>query len=240
MGATKKIHYRRIMLKFSGEALLGKKSCGIDTAVITNVAQEIKPLLANKVQVGVIIGGGNFFRGAKLKQEMISRITGDYLGMFATMMNALAMRDVFEKLHIPTKIMSALPVPGIIEGHDRVKANHYLNQNFITIFAGGIGNPLVTTDTALSLRGIELNADLLVKATNVDGVYSADPRINPKAKLYTHLNYQQALTKKLAVMDLTAFCLCRDHKMKLRVFNMHKRGALLRIVKGADEGTLVE
>lgn len=227
------------MLKFSGEALLGKGTAGIDTAVIENIANEIKPLVTAKVQVGIIVGGGNFFRGAKLNQALISRVTGDHLGMIATLLNVLAMRDVFTHLNIPTKIMSALPIDGIVECYDCAKAASYLEQNFVVIFAGGTGNPFVTTDTALGLRGIELDADLLLKATNVDGVYSADPLTNPNAKFYSHLSYQEALTKELAVMDLSAFCLCRDHKMKLRVFNMHKRGALLRIIQGFDEGTLV-
>jgi uridylate kinase len=240
MVTTKKPRYRRIMLKFSGEALLGKGDRGIDSTVIENIVCEIKPLIAVKVQIGIIVGGGNFFRGAKLNQDLISRVTADNLGMIATIMNALAMRDVFEHLNIPTKIMSALPIDGIVERYDCSKARDYLEQNFVVIFAGGIGNPLVTTDTTLSLRGIELNADLLLKATNVDGVYSTDPKIDPNAKFYSHLTYQDALNEELQVMDLAAFCLCRDHKMKLRVFNMHKKGSLLRIIQGSNEGTLIQ
>lgn len=240
MATTKKSHYRRIMVKFSGEALLGKGTYGIDSATIKNIANEIKPLIRDKIQIGIVIGGGNFFRGAKLKQNSISRITADHLGMIATIMNALAMRDVFEHLNIPTKVMSALPISGIIEHYNNKEADNYLNKNFVVIFAGGIGNPLVTTDTALSLRGIELNADLLLKATNVDGIYSDNPRTNPRAKFYRHLTYQEVLAKELAVMDLAAFYLCRDHKMKLCVFNIHKKGAILRIIKGINEGTFVE
>lgn len=239
MATTKKSKYQRIMLKFSGEALLGKDGYGIDATTIEKIAHEIKPLVTRKVQTGIIIGGGNFFRGAKLKQNSISRVTGDHLGMIATIMNALAMRDVFEHLNIPTKIMSALPLDGIVERYNYKIADNYLKQNFVIIFAGGTGNPLVTTDTALSLRGIELNADLLLKATNVNGVYSDDPQKNPQAKFYKNLNYREVLAKELAVMDLAAFCLCRDHKMKLCVFNMHKKGALLRIIMGKNEGTLV-
>jgi uridylate kinase len=240
MATTKKPRYRRIMLKFSGEALLGKSGYGIDPAVIENIAHELKPLLVEKVQIGIIVGGGNFFRGAKFNSSLISRVTADHLGMVATIMNTLAMRDVFERANIPTKIMSALPIAGIVECYDCRKAATYLEQNFVVIFSGGTGNPFVTTDTALSLRGIELNADLLLKATNVDGVYSSDPEKNPEAKLYNHLTYQEAVAKELAVMDLAAFCLCRDHKMKLQVFNMHKKGVLLRIIDGEHEGTLVE
>jgi uridylate kinase len=240
MVATKKNYYRRIILKYSGEALLGKNNSGIDTAVIENIAHELKPLIAAKVQIGIVVGGGNFFRGGELNNTHISRVTGDHLGMIATILNALAIREVFTNLQIPTEVMSALPIAGIVEQYNNKKANHYLNSGFIVVFAGGTGNPLVTTDTALGLRGVELNADLLLKATNVDGVYSADPLKNPDAVFYHHLTYQEALAKELAVMDLAAFCLCRDHKMKMRVFNMHKKGALLRIIEGLDEGTLVE
>lgn len=240
MVTAKKVHYHRVIIKFSGEALLGKEKHGIDSAVIESIVHEIKPLVASKVQIGIVIGGGNFFRGAKLNQVGLSRITGDNLGMIATVMNALVMRDMFEYLNIPTKIMSALPLEGVIERYERRQAINYFEQNFVVIFAGGTGNPLVTTDTALSLRGVELGADLLIKGTNVDGVYSADPQTNSQAKFFNHLTYQEALTKELAVMDLSAFCLCRDHKMKLRVFNMHKSGALSRIIMGENEGTLVE
>lgn len=240
MVAIKKACYRRIMLKFSGEALIGNEKFGIDTEIIKAIAEEIKPLIACKVQVGIVIGGGNFFRGAKLNQALISRVTGDHLGMIATILNALAMRDVFERMNVPIKIMSALPIDGIVARYDRSQATDYLDQGFVVVFAGGTGNPLVTTDTTLGLRGIELNADLLLKATNTDGVYSADPRKNSDAKFYDRLSYHEALAKELAVMDLAAFCLCRDHKIKLRIFNMHKKGALLRIIQGSSEGTIVE
>ncbi|MCL5261303.1 MAG: UMP kinase [Gammaproteobacteria bacterium] len=232
--------YQRILLKFSGEALMGKKGFGIDCEVIEHIAREIKPVLDLKVQVGVIIGGGNFFRGSRFNQEKIDRITVDQMGMAATLINALAMRDVFEHTGIATKVLSAISVAGVSEVYDRSNALSLLKNNFVVIFAGGTGIPLVTTDTALSLRGIELKADILLKATNVDGIYSADPVKNSTAKLFHHLSYQEILTKELAVMDMTAFYLCRDHNMRLRVFNMHKPGALLRVVLGADEGTLVE
>ena len=227
------------MLKFSGEALQGKKQHGIDPTVIEKIAAEIKPL-QGRIQLGIIVGGGNFLRGGKLNHSEISRITGDHLGMIATMMNALAMCDIFTRLQIRTKVMSALPVVGMIEGYERAQAADYLEQNFVVIFAGGTGNPLVTTDTALGLRGIELDADLLVKATNVDGVYSADPRTNPQAKLYQKLTYAEALAQELAIMDLTAFYLCRDNKMKLRIFNINKNNALVNIINGKNEGTLIE
>ena len=231
---------KRLVLKLSGEALAGKKECGIDTKIIEAIASDIKSVVAFRIQVGIVVGGGNFFRGAMLNGDGISRITGDHLGMVATMLNAIAMQDIFTRLKVPTKTMSALPIDGLIERYDYRRAIDYLTQGFVVIFAGGIGNPLVTTDTALCLRGIELGADLLLKATNVDGVYSKDPKKNPSAKLYRKLTYDKALAEKLAVMDLSAFCLGRDHKMKLRVFNISKKGALLRIVQGLDEGTLIE
>lgn len=235
----KKNHKLRVVVKLSGEALMGAGDYGICSTVIEEIAEDIKALVAKKVQVGIVVGGGNFFRGARLDGEGISRVTGDHLGMVATMLNAMAIRDIFNRLKIPTNIMSALPIDGLIERYDRNRAIQYLENGFVVVFAGGTGNPFVTTDTALCLRGIEINADLLMKATNVDGVYSADPRKNPKAKFYTHLSYDEALEKKLEVMDYSAFCLGRDHKMKLRVFNIQKRGAILRIIKGLDEGTLV-
>ncbi len=240
MAIANKKKPRRIVLKLSGEALMGKKEAGIDSKIIKDIASDVKALAKSNIQVGIVVGGGNFFRGAMLNGDGISRITGDHLGMIATMLNALAMQDIFTSLGIPTKTMSALPIDGIIERYDCRKANNYLVGGFVVIFAGGIGSPLVTTDTALCLRGIELGADLLLKATNVDGIYSKDPKKNRDAKLYRRLTYGQALAENLGVMDLSAFCLGRDHKMKLRVFNIRKKGALLRIIQGLDEGTLVE
>ena len=232
--------YKRIILKLSGEALVGKRSVGVDIKIVECIAQEIKSVINKGVQLGLVLGGGNFFRGATLEREGISRITGDHLGMIATIFNAVVMRDVFLRLGIPTKIMSALPIYSVVEQFDRLRALDYLAQGFVVIFSGGTGNPLVTTDTALCLRGIELGADLLLKATNVDGVYTQDPQKYPNAKFYNKLTYDQALHERLAVMDFVAFCLGRDHKMKLRVFNIHKKGVLLRIIRGMDEGTLVE
>ena len=231
--------YKRIVLKFSGEALLGQLEYGIDNEILHYLATEIKPVIDRKVQIGLIVGGGNFFRGANLLENGVERITGDHMGMIATLLNALAMRDVFLKENIKTTIMSALPIQGIIPRFNLEKANNFLQQNHLLILAGGTGNPLVTTDTALGLRGVELKADLLLKATNVDGIYSADPKKNRSAKLYDTLTYAEILEKELAVMDLAAFVMCRDHNMKLRVFNMHKKGALLNIILGKAEGTLV-
>lgn len=237
---NKQAVYKKILLKFSGEALMGQKDFGIDSGVLQYISEEIIPVLKINVQIGIVIGGGNFFRGANLFKNGVDRITGDHMGMLATLINALAMRDVFEKNNIPCRVVSAIPINGVIEQFDRVKVLEYLQNGHVVILAGGTGNPLVTTDSAMSLRGIELNADLLLKATNVEGVFSADPNKDPSAKLYHHLTYQEALTKELAVMDLAAFCQCRDHNMRLRIFNMRKFGALYNIVVGEDEGTLVE
>lgn len=231
--------YRRILLKMSGEALMGKSQFGIDANVLDRFGKEILEVAQLGVQVAIVIGGGNLFRGAVLSKAGLDRITGDYMGMLATLMNALALRDAFERANMPTRILSAIPMTGIVDHYDRRKAIHHLQKGRIVIFAAGTGNPLVTTDSAASLRGIEINADAVLKATNVDGVYTADPLKDPKAKRYTHLTYKEALEKELAVMDLAAFCQCRDHNVTLRVFNINKPGALMKVVTGGDEGTVV-
>jgi uridylate kinase len=191
------------------------------------------------VQVAIVIGGGNFFRGASLTRAGINRITGDEMGMLGTVINALVLRDAFENSGLPVRILSAIPVGGLADLFHRRKAIHHLQQGRIVLFAGGTGNPLVTTDSAASLRGIEIGADAVLKATNVEGVYSEDPAKNPHATLYEKLSYQEALEKELAVMDLAAFCQCRDHNMLIRVFNIRKPKALLRVVFGEKEGTIV-
>ncbi len=231
--------YRRVLLKMSGEALMGKGTHPIDPTVLDRLAQEITQIYQHGIQLAIVVGGGNFFRGAALSQAGINRITGDHMGMLATLMNALALRDSLERCGLPVRILSAIAMSGIADLFHQRKAIHHLNQGRVVIFAAGTGNPLVTTDSAASLRGIEVQADVVLKATNVDGVYSADPAKNPDAKLYKHLSYQEALEKELAVMDLAAFCQCRDHKMPLRVFNINKPGALLRVIMGEEEGTLV-
>jgi uridylate kinase len=232
--------FKRILLKFSGEALMGQKEFGIDSEILQYISDEIATVVKLGVEVAIVIGGGNFFRGADLFKNGVDRITGDYMGILATVINALAMRDIFDKNNLPSIVMSAIPMNGIAVPFDRNRAISYLQKGRIVILAGGTGNPLVTTDSAMSLRGVELKADILLKATNVDGVYSSDPSKNPSAKLYKHLTYKEALAKELAVMDLSAFCQCRDHNMRLRIFNMRKFGALFNIVTGEDEGTLVE
>jgi len=237
--SSDKLAYRRIMLKLSGEALSGKTSFGIEPTVLNRLVKEIAEVSKLGVQVGIVIGGGNLFRGAVLSTVGIDRITGDQMGMLATVMNALAMRDALEKTGVATRIMSAIAINGVVETFERQKAIRYLEKNRVVIFAGGTGNPLVTTDSAASLRGIEVGADVLLKATNVDGVYSADPAKDPNATLYQYLTYQEALDKELGVMDLTAFCQCRDHSLPIEVFNINKHDILLDIVKGKQVGTLV-
>jgi len=231
--------YQRVVLKLSGEALMGKSTFGIDPDVLDRLVREIAEITQLGVQVGIVIGGGNICRGASLSAIGINRITGDQMGMLATIMNALAMRDALEAVSISTRILSAIPMSGLVDHYDRRKAIHHLTQKRVVIFAGGTGNPLVTTDSAASLRGIEIGADILLKATNVDGIYSADPARHPQATRYQHLTYQEALDKELGVMDLTAFCQCRDHNLAIRVFNINVPGIMLRIITGADEGTLV-
>ncbi|AAO90887.1 UMP kinase [Coxiella burnetii] len=232
--------YRRVLLKMSGEALMGKGLHAIDPNVLDRMAKDVTQVYQLGVQIAIVIGGGNFFRGAALQAAGINRITGDYMGMLATLMNALALRDAFERSNLPVRILSAIPMTGVADAFHRRKAIHHLQQGRVVIFAAGTGNPLVTTDSAASLRGIEINADVVLKATNVDGVYSDDPAKNPQAKLYKHLSYQEALKKELAVMDLAAFCQCRDYNMPLRVFNINKPGALLSVIMNQEEGTLVD
>lgn len=237
---TNTVAYKRILLKLSGEALSGDTKFGIEPTVLERLAREILEINDLGVQVGIVIGGGNLFRGAALSKSGLSRVTGDQMGMLATMMNALAMQDVFAKAGLAIRLMSSIQVAGVIDLFDRRKAINKLEHGNIIIFAGGTGNPLVTTDSAASLRAIEIKADILLKATNVEGIYSADPAKNPDAELYSNLTFDEALEKELGVMDLSAFCQCRDHDMKIRVFNINKEGALKRIILGEPEGTLVE
>lgn len=238
--ASKDKKYKRILLKLSGEELMGSEAFGIDPKVLDRMSLEIGQLVGIGVQVGLVIGGGNLFRGAALQSAGMERVTGDHMGMLATVMNALAMRDALERSNISARIMSAIPMSGVVDHYDRRKAVQSLAKGEVVIFAAGTGNPFFTTDSAACLRGIEIGADIVLKATKVDGVYSADPKTHPDATLYTHLTYDKVLDDKLGVMDLTAICLCREHRMPLRVFRMSKPGALLNIVVGGDEGTLIE
>jgi len=232
--------YKRILLKLSGEELMGEEGFGIDPKVLDHMALEIGQLIGIGVQVGLVIGGGNLFRGAALHAAGMERVTGDHMGMLATMMNGLAMRDALDRNNISARVMSAIPMSGVVEHYDRRTAMRYLTGGDVVIFAAGTGNPFFTTDSAACLRGIEIDAGIVLKATKVDGVYSADPMKDPEATMFSRLTYDQVIEKKLAVMDLTAICLCREHHMPLRVFRMSKPGALLNIVVGSDEGTLIE
>jgi len=232
--------YKRILLKLSGEALTGRESFGIDPGILDSMALAIGQLVGIGVQVGLVVGGGNLFRGAVLQRAGLDRVTGDHMGMLATVMNALAMRDALERSNISTQVMSAIPMSGVVDHYDRRKAIRALGNGDVVIFAAGTGNPFFTTDSSACLRGIEIGAEVVLKATKVDGVYSADPLKVPDAVRYERLSYDEVLDKKLEVMDLTAICLCRDHNMPVRVFAMEKPGALLNIVRGGDEGTLIE
>ena len=238
--APKDKKYKRILLKLSGEELMGDMGFGIDPKVLDRMALEIGQLVGIGVQVGLVIGGGNLFRGQALSEAGMERVTGDHMGMLATVMNALAMRDALDRNNISARVMSAIPMSGVVEHYDRRKAMRYLEAGEVVIFSAGTGNPFFTTDSAACLRAIEVDAELVLKATKVDGVYDSDPMKNPNAKLYQHLTYDEALDKKLGVMDLTAICLCREQHMPMRVFRMSKQGALLSIVVGGDEGTLIE
>ena len=232
--------YKRILLKLSGEALTGSEKFGIDPRILDQLALEIGQLVGIGVQVGIVVGGGNLFRGAALQSAGLDRVTGDHMGMLATVMNALALRDALERSNIATQVMSSIPMSGVVDHYDRRKAIRALSNGDVVIFCAGTGNPFFTTDSAACLRGIEVDAELVMKATKVDGVYSADPMKVSDAVKYQELSYDEVLDKKLEVMDLTAICLCRDHRMPVRVFKMEDRGALLSIVRGGQEGTLIQ
>ena len=231
--------YQRVLLKLSGEALTGGERFGIDPKVLDQMALEIGQLIGIGVQVGVVIGGGNLFRGAALQKAGLDRVTGDHMGMLATVMNALAFRDALERSGIPSRVMSSIPMSGVVDHYDRRNAIRFLNSGDVMIFAAGTGNPFFTTDTAACLRGIEIDADIVLKATKVEGVYDKDPMAHDDAKMFSELTYDQVLTQKLGVMDLTAICLCQDNDLPLQIFKMDKPGALLNIIRGANEGTII-
>ena len=230
--------YQRILLKLSGEAL-GVDGVGIDPKVLDRTALEIGQLVGIGIQVGLVIGGGNLFRGAALSAAGLDRVTGDHMGMLATVMNALALRDALERANIQTVVMSSIPMSGVVEHYDRRLAIRHLQEGDVVIFSAGTGNPFFTTDSAACLRGIEIEADIVLKATKVDGVYSDDPVTNPSATRFDAITYSKVLDDQLGVMDLTAICLARDHDMPLRVFKLDKQDALLNAVVGDNEGTLV-
>ena len=233
------LKYKRILLKLSGEALQGTLPFGIDPKVLDRMALNIATLIGFGVEVGVVIGGGNLFRGKALSDVGLGRVTGDHMGMLATVMNALAMRDALERIDLPARIMSAIPMLGVVDPYHRRKAITHFRSGHVVLFAAGTGNPFFTTDTAACLRGIEVGVDIVLKATKVDGVYSDDPLKNSEAEKYEFLTYYDVLSKNLEVMDHTAICLCRDHDMPLIVFDMEQENALQDIVTGKKIGTLV-
>ncbi|RJG49065.1 UMP kinase [Motilimonas pumila] len=239
MSTNPKPSYRRILLKLSGEALMGEEGFGIDPKVLERMAQEIKELIELGVQVGLVIGGGNLFRGEGLAKAGMNRVVGDHMGMLATVMNGLAMRDALHRAYVNARLMSAIPLKGVCDDYNWAEAISLLKSGRVVIFSAGTGNPFFTTDSAACLRGIEIEADAVLKATKVEGVYDSDPVKNPEAKLYSEIDYQTVLEKELKVMDLAAFTLARDHGLPIRVFNMNKPGALRRVVMGEDEGTVI-
>ncbi|QKI89238.1 UMP kinase [Thiomicrorhabdus xiamenensis] len=233
------LKYKRILLKFSGEALMGDGEFGLCAQTLRKVVKQVKDLRDLGVEVGIVVGGGNIFRGAQIQGSGIQRTTGDHMGMMATVINALALRDVIESMDIKAQVLSAMSIEGISTGFNANLVKKQLSNGEVVIFAAGTGSPFFTTDTAAALRGVEIDADIVLKATKVDGIYTADPKKDPSAERYTTLTYDEVIQKNLQVMDMTAFVLCRDHKMPIRVFDMFKDQAVIRIVQGEDEGTLV-
>ncbi|HUF20485.1 MAG TPA: UMP kinase [Burkholderiales bacterium] len=231
--------YKRILLKLSGEALMGGDAYGINRETIDRIVSEIKEVVDLGVEVGVVIGGGNIFRGVAPAAAGIDRATADYMGMLATVMNALALQDAMRRVGLKSRVQSALNIEQVAEPYIRGKAMRYLEEGRVVIFAAGTGNPFFTTDTAAALRGMEMNVDIVVKATKVDGVYTDDPKTHADAMRYQRISFDEAIVKKLQVMDATALTLCRDQKLPICVFSIFKPGALKRVVTGEDEGTLV-
>ena len=238
MSAPQPVH-QRILLKLSGEALMGDDAFGINQATIERMVAEVAEVARIGVQVAVVIGGGNIFRGIAGGSAGMDRATADYMGMLATVMNALALADAMGKQGVTARVMSAIDIQQVVEPYVRPKALQYLEEGKVVIFAAGTGNPFFTTDTAASLRGAEIGAEVVLKATKVDGVYTADPMKDPTATRYTRLSFDEAIGRHLGIMDATAFALCRDQKLPIRVFSIVKPGALMRVVMGEDEGTLM-
>ncbi len=231
--------YKRILLKLSGEALMGDDAFGINRSTIVRIVEEVAEVTRLGVEVAVVIGGGNIFRGVAGGSVGMDRATADYMGMLATVMNSLALGDAFEKVGVKARVMSAIAIDQVVEPYVRPTALQYLEEGKVVVFAAGTGNPFFTTDTAAALRGAEIGAAIVLKATKVDGIYTADPKKDPSATLYSSISFDEAITRQLEVMDATAFALCRDQKLPIKVFSIFKPGALRRVVMGADEGTLV-
>ena len=231
--------HKRILLKLSGEALMGDDQFGINRATIMRMVDEIAEVTRLGVEVAVVIGGGNIFRGVAGGAVGMDRATADYMGMLATVMNSLALADAMSKAGLTARVMSAIGIDQVVEPYVRPKALQYLEEGKVVVFAAGTGNPFFTTDTAAALRGAEIGAEMVLKATKVDGVYTADPNKDPSAKRYSQLSFDEAMAQNLGIMDATAFALCRDQKLPIKVFSIFKNGALKRVVLGEDEGTLV-
>lgn len=238
--APRRAAYRRLLLKLSGEALMGEDAYGINRAVLTRVVGEIRDVMATGVELALVVGGGNFFRGVSVGAQGMDRAQADYMGMLATVMNGLALHDGLEKGGVPAAILSGLGIPGVVPAYSRLAALEHLTARRVVIFAGGTGNPFFTTDTAATLRGAEIGADLVLKATKVDGVYDRDPAKHKDAVRYERVTYDEALAKRLGVMDATAIALAREQNLPLRVFSINTPGSLLRVVLGENEGTLVQ
>jgi len=230
----------RFLLKLSGEALAGEADFGIDPDVMRRIGREVVATQELGVEFGLVLGGGNLFRGAALARAGLDRVTGDHMGMLATIMNALAFRDVLRSLGARASVLSAIPMAGMVEGYSQPRALDLMQSGHIVIFAAGTGNPFFTTDSAACLRGIEIGAHLVLKATKVDGVYTSDPHVDSAARRFDHLGYDEIITRNLQVMDMTAICLCRDHKMPIVVFDMNATNALQRIASGERVGTLID
>ncbi len=231
--------FKRILLKLSGEALMGREDYGIDPTILKDLASEIINIAELGIEIGVVIGGGNIFRGAGLAKSGIDRATADHMGMLATVMNSLALQDALEKQGGDARVMSALKINEVCEDYIRRRALRHMEKKRIVIFAAGTGNPFFTTDSAAALRAVEMGAQILLKATKVDGLYTADPKLDPTATKYARVSFDEVLNKKLAVMDATAIALCRDYKMPIRIYNMTAPGELRRLMFGAELGTLV-
>ena len=231
--------HKRILLKLSGEALMGDDQFGINRATIERMVSEVAEVTRLGVEVAVVIGGGNIFRGVAGGAAGMDRATADYMGMLATVMNSLSLADAMNKIGLTARVMSAIGIDQVVEPYVRPKALQYLEEGKVVVFAAGTGNPFFTTDTAAALRGAEIGAEMVLKATKVDGVYTADPKKDPSATRYTQLSFDEAMTRNLGIMDATAFALCRDQKLPTKVFSIFKNGALKRVVMGEDEGTLV-
>ena len=236
---TSKIARKRVMLKLSGEALMGEDAYGINRATLERIVSEVAEVVRMGVEMGIVIGGGNIFRGVALGAAGMDRATADYMGMLATVMNALALQDAMRRIGLASRVQSAINIEQVAEPYIRGKAMRYLEEGKVVIFGAGTGNPFFTTDTAAALRGMEMNVEMVLKATKVDGVYTDDPKTHPDAMRYKRLTFDEAIVKNLKVMDATALTLCRDQKLPICVFSIFKTGALKRVILGEDEGTLV-